>query len=266
MIKIGTSGFNYDDWRDFFYPNDLSKEQFLSYYSDRFDVLELDFSYYQMPTANQFDSILKQSDGKLEFSVKAHKSMTHERTAGRADIAQFQDAIAPLRDAGKLGAVLAQFPSSFAQTTENRAYIKHLVDNLGSPLIVELRHMNWTTDPIINWLAKLGVGYCCVDEPQIKGLMPPVARAAAQPAYVRFHGRNATKWYRHNQPHERFDYRYNPRELQGWAQKIKLLESEVGKVMVFFNNHFQAKAVEGAKMLKVILRSLNPDSATQKPV
>jgi uncharacterized protein YecE (DUF72 family) len=118
---------------------------------------------------------------------------------------------------------------------------------------MELRRADWAEDPIIHWLAKMGVGYACVDEPQIKGLMPPKAVATACPAYVRFHGRNSAKWYQHDRPEERYDYRYKLSELEEWTHKIRNLEKQADKVFVFFNNHFQGKAVESAKMMEKLL-------------
>ncbi len=253
MISIGTSGFDYDDWRGFFYPEDLPKRNFLQYYSEHFGALELNFSYYSMPTPRQISSMIDRTGGKVEFAIKAHRTMTHERTAGENDYSAFRDSIGPARQASVLGAVLAQFPYSFRQNEQNRIYLKRLADRIGPPLVVELRRSEWAADPIRGWLGKIGVGYCCVDEPQIRGLMPPLADATASPAYVRFHGRNATKWYQHDQPHERYDYRYNTRELKEWVPKIVDLEAKTGKVMVFFNNHFQGKAVDGAKELGRLL-------------
>ena len=255
MISVGTSGFDYDDWRGFFYPDDLPKREFLGYYAGHFAALELNFSYYRMPTATQIASMVERTDGKVDLAVKAHRSMTHERCASRADHAAFEEALAPARSAGVLGAVLAQFPHSFRQTAENRVYLKRLAEDIGPPLVVELRRAEWAADPIRDWLSKIGVGYCCVDEPQIKGLMPPIADATASPGYVRFHGRNAAKWYEHDQPHERYDYRYNARELARWVPKIQRLEEKAGKVLVFFNNHFQAKAVDAARTLSRLLGS-----------
>ena len=253
MISIGTSGFDYDDWRGFFYPDDLPKAEFLTYYAHQFKALELNFSYYRMPSSRQINSMIERTDGKVEFSIKAHRSMTHDRTAGELDYKEFTDAISPMREADRLGAVLAQFPHSFEQNQENRSYLKRMADRIGPPLVVELRRQEWAADPIRSWLAKIGVGYCCVDEPKVKGLMPPIADATASPAYVRFHGRNAAKWYEHNQPHERYDYRYATSELKEWVPKILDLENKVDKVLVFFNNHFQAKAVDGAKALAGLL-------------
>ncbi len=253
MIKIGLSGFDYQDWRGVFYPERLPRKAWLSYYAEQFSVLELNFSYYRLPGAAQLASMVERTRGKVEFSIKAHKSMTHERTASDADYDTFQNAIHELKQADCLGAVLAQFPYSFRQNEENRRYLKRLLDRLGPPLVVELRRRDWAEDPIIDWLKRLGIGYACVDEPEIKGLMPKTAVATSSPAYVRFHGRNTEKWYNHDSPEERYNYRYHPNELKEWSPKIKSLESKAGNVLVFFNNHFQAKAVESAKIMEQLL-------------
>jgi uncharacterized protein YecE (DUF72 family) len=253
VIAIGTSGFDYDEWRGAFYPADLPKAKFLEFYADHFRALELNFSYYRMPNAKQLDSMLRRTGGAVTFAIKAHRSMTHERTAGEGDLAAFVEALAPLREAGALGAVLAQFPQSFHQTEENRGYLKRLVDKVGPPFVVELRRAEWASPQILDWLERIGAGFCCVDEPELPGLMPPFAAATASPGYVRFHGRNASKWYVHDRAEERYDYRYDDRELAAWAPKILELERKAGDVLVFFNNHFQGKAVDGAKALERLL-------------
>ncbi len=255
MISIGTSGFDYADWRGVFYPSKLQRKEWLAYYAERFSALELNFSYYRMPAEGQLASMVERTGGKVEFAIKAHRSMTHDRIASDAEYATFTRAVDELRQAERLGAVLVQFPYSFRQCEENRGYLKRLADRLGPPLVVELRRSEWAQDPILDWLERLGVGYACVDEPQIKGLMPAQAVATANPGYVRFHGRNAAKWYSHDRPEERYDYRYAVPELKEWSLRIKKIENKAGKVLVFFNNHFQAKAVEAAEVMRRLLPS-----------
>ena len=253
MITIGLSGYDYDDWRGNFYPEKLPRKQWLCYYAQHFSALELNFSYYRLPSPGQLASMVERTDGKVEFAIKVHRSMTHERVASDGDYTAFLEAVDELRQAGRLAAVLAQFPYSFRQCEENRRYITQLAERLGPPLVVELRRVDWSEDPIVQWLEKIGVGYACVDEPQIKGLMPPRALATVSPAYVRFHGRNAETWYRHDRPEERYNYRYKLAELEAWRSKIRNLENQADKVLVFFNNHFQGKAVEAAKTMEKLL-------------
>lgn len=253
VIRIGTSGFDYADWRGYFYPETLAKREWLAYYAGHFSALELNFSYYRMPEASKLASMIERTEGKVTFAIKAHRTMTHERVASALEHEQFQEAIRPLREADCLGAVLTQFPYSFRQSEENRAYLKRLAEALGPKVVVELRRREWAEPAILKWLERIGVGYACVDEPAIKGLMPPDAAFTAAPAYVRFHGRNAEKWYTHDRPEERYDYRYRPAELKPWADKIAGLHKSADNVLVFFNNHFQGKAVESAKIMERLL-------------
>jgi len=253
LIKVGTSGFDYEDWRGQFYPQRLPRKEFLAYYATHFAALELNFSYYRLPDARQLASMVERTEGRVEFAIKAHRSMTHERVATAAEIAAFKRALIPLKEAGRLGAVLAQFPYSFHQIQENREYLKRLADSLGPPLVVELRRADWASEPILDWLRRIEVGYCCVDEPRLDGLMPPTAAATGAPGYVRFHGRNAAKWYEHDRPEERYDYRYRAAEIQEWVPAIRRLDEQLDKVLVFFNNHFQGKAVDAARMLEQLL-------------
>jgi uncharacterized protein YecE (DUF72 family) len=256
VIRIGTSGFDYADWRGYFYPEGLPKRAWLAYFADHFSCLELNFSYYRMPEAGNLASMVERTGGRVTFAIKAHKSMTHDRFASDAEYRQFLEALRPFREAERLGAVLAQFPNSFRQCEENRSYLKRLADALGPPLAVELRNADWATDPILDWLRRVGVGFTCVDEPRIEGLMPPSAAYTADPAYVRFHGRNAAKWYSHDRPEERYDYRYAAEELTPWAVKIAALHKSADNVLVFFNNHFQGKAVESAKMMEKLVAGM----------
>jgi uncharacterized protein YecE (DUF72 family) len=253
VIRVGTSGYDYDDWAGYFYPEGLPKSARLSYYAEHFSALELNFSYYRMPTAQGLERMLKRTSGKVAFALKAHGSLTHERTAGDLEIAAFRDALEPLREAKVLAAVLAQFPQSFHQTEGNREYLARLAGNLGPPLVVELRRGDWVSGPILKFLTSLGVGFACVDEPQLPGLVPPIAEFTARPAYVRFHGRNADKWYTHDQPHERYDYRYRVEELAQWKPRVEALEARAGETLVFFNNHFQGKSVDSARLMVRLL-------------
>ncbi|MBN2341238.1 MAG: DUF72 domain-containing protein [Deltaproteobacteria bacterium] len=256
MIQIGTSGYSYADWKGYFYPETLPSKQFLSYYSNHFDALELNFSYYKMPTATQIEAMVRQTDGKMTFAVKAHQCFTHQRTPATADFKQFNNALTPMTEADCLGAVLLQFPHSFHQNGSNRQYLKRLTEQFTLPLVAEFRHVDWAAPAITDWLRKLQIGYCCVDEPALDGLMPRAEIATSNIAYVRFHGRNKTKWYNHNHAYERYNYQYSKNELQEWVPAILKLAQDTDKTLVFFNNHFQAKAVDGARQLSQILSTL----------
>ncbi len=255
MIYVGTSGFSYDDWRGHFYPADLPKNQFLTYYAQRLNALEVNFTYYRMPTARTMAGLADKSEGRVNFVVKLHGAMTHERTAAPEDYRAFLEACAPLCEQNHLGALLAQFPFSFHCNEANRDYLKNLRERLGeSDVVVEMRNARWLKQETFELLKDLRFGWCNVDEPQLKGLLPPTAVATSDIGYVRFHGRNAQKWFQHKHAYERYNYLYTQDELAEWTPKIKMLENLTKRTYAFTNNHFEAKAVTNALMLLDLLR------------
>ncbi len=270
VILVGTAGFSYADWRGVFYPGGLPQSQMLEYYTRRFAGVELDYTYYRMPVAKAMAAMVERTPQGFEFCVKAYKGMTHERPASEDDardvFGQFQAALLPLRDAGRLGCVLLQFPWSFRCTGESAEYLRRCSDWLaGMPAVVEFRNAEWVRpaalDRLVNLLGGLGFGFCAVDEPQLKGLMPPVVAAAGDLGYVRFHGRNARRWWKHDTASERYDYLYSTAELADWAEKIKRLAGEVKKTYVFFNNCHAGQAATNATEMQGLL-GLEPPSPT----
>ncbi|MBC7287624.1 MAG: DUF72 domain-containing protein, partial [Armatimonadetes bacterium] len=188
------------------------------------------------------------------ISIKAHSCMTHTRTAGEAEFRQFREALTPLVAERKLGAVLAQFPWSFKPTEEAADWLRILAQELyGLPVVVEFRNRAWIQEAAFNLLRELRLGFCCVDQPRLPGLIPPVARATSSIAYIRFHGRNADKWWQHNEAWERYDYLYAREELQPWVDKVRDLARKTDQVFAYFNNHYQAQAVQNAQMFQQML-------------
>ena len=119
---------------------------------------------------------------------------------------------------------------------------------------IEFRNREWIKGEVIELLRKLNMGFVCVDEPRIKGLMGNVVVSTSKTAYVRFHGRNAGKWYG-GKGSERYDYLYTADELFEWIDRIKELERDSDTVIVSFNNHPHGKAVENAKLLEDMLEN-----------
>lgn len=256
MILIGTSGFSYKDWKGPFYPKGLPDGQMLAYYSERFRAVELNFSYYSIPNEATCRRFVQRSGGRVEFVVKAHSSMTHTREAGEADYEAFRRGIEPLREEGLLGACLVQFPHAFARSRKSARYLLEVCRGLAPvPTVVEFRNASWVEEETFDFLRRHGLAFCCVDEPRLEGLIPPVAVTTSKIGYVRFHGRNAERWWRHEEAHERYDYLYGSEELAEWVPKIRQMEASAEKVYVFMNNHYQAKAVRNARMLEELLSS-----------
>jgi len=123
----------------------------------------------------------------------------------------------------------------------------------GLPLVIEFRNAQWLRSDVFDWLRHHNLGFCCVDEPQLPNLLPPLAEATSNTSYVRFHGRNSAKWWQHEQAYERYDYSYSPSELSEWLPKIHKLDSVAEKTFVFANNHWRGQAVSTIRQLRVML-------------
>lgn len=253
-IYVGTSGYSYEDWVGKFYPVDLSSSEYLAYYAQLFDTVEVNYTYYRMPDARTVKAMAPKVGDDFRFSIKAHSTMTHTREATEADFAAFREALEPLVEEGKLAVVLAQYPWSFKPGEESVRWLEVFRKRLGDlPTAVEFRNRAWVTQETFNLLEELGLGFCCVDEPRLKGLMPPIAKATSDEGYVRFHGRNVEKWWQHEQAWQRYDYLYTREELKEWVPKVRALTERAKVVYVYFNNHYQAQAVENASMFRDLL-------------
>jgi uncharacterized protein YecE (DUF72 family) len=257
VFYCGTCGFSYDDWVGIYYPPRLPRKNWLSYYAQEFNALELNSTYYALPRRNVMESlVVKTSEGFL-FSVKANQEMTHGRQQGADAFKAFLDVIQPLVEAGKLGCVLAQFPYSFGYSDSNRDYLARFRDYLlNVPLVVEFRNAGWLNGDTLKWMQANEVGFCCVDEPDLPGLLPPVAEVTSSTGYIRFHGRNAAKWWDHEQAWERYDYTYRREELEEWIPRIGQISRTAGNTFIFANNHWRGQAVDTIRQVRSMLDQL----------
>jgi len=254
-VWIGTSGFSFPDWVGVFYPEGLPKPDWLPFYAGRFSVLEVNSTYYHLPSPGMIERMCDRTPEGFGFVVKANQKTTHEHAD--ADVAaRFRDALAPLVERGRLRGVLAQFPWGFRNTPENRDYLLEMAGRTADvPWFIEFRHRGWIVPEVGDLLREHGLGFVSVDEPQLSGMVPPVAKATTSTGYVRFHGRNAAAWWGKGPDagHERYNYLYSPEELQAWADKIDRLAQDVREVLIFFNNCSNGHSVTNAQMMRDIL-------------
>ena len=259
MIRVGTSGFSYADWVGIFYPAGTGRHKMLSYYSKVFSLVEIDFTYYRMPSFRTIAAMEQQTPGNFVFCVKTFKDLTHRRDLPGAEMkglaGQFMTALSPLRDAGKLGCVLAQFPWSFKASPENFEFIAELQSALtGADLVIEFRNLDWVKEETFSFLRDFGLSFCCVDEPGLLGLFPPLGLATSENlSYIRFHGRNSAKWWKHEEAWERYDYHYSQAELTEWLPKIKDLAGKTRDTYILMNNCHAGYAAQNAKLLMTLL-------------
>jgi uncharacterized protein YecE (DUF72 family) len=252
-IVVGTSGYSFDDWIGTFYPKGTKKGDMLGYYSKHFGCVEVNSTYYRIPHPVVLRRMEEKTPQKFEFIIKANQEMTHKGSRDPALYRSFREAIQPVVEAAKFEGVIAQFPWGFKNTPENRDHLKFLKDRLGDyPLFVEFRNHEWITEDVFGELEKSGVGYCSVDEPRLKGLVPPVARLTTDLGYVRFHGRNAKNWWGRGGG-DRYDYLYSEAELKEWVAKIRTMSRDAKKTFVFFNNCHAGQAARNARLMKDLL-------------
>ncbi len=263
-ILIGTSGFSFPDWAGVIYPPGLRKSEWLAYYEQQlgFSTLEINYTYYTMPSGRTLDAMSAKTSADFTFAVKAHGSMTHDLWSDRKRLqmvdnrqafASFIEGVSGLEAEGKLSAVLAQFPYFFYRNAANEAYLARFRELMGDiPTIVEFRNRDWHDESAMTILRDNGLGYCVVDEPKIGGLMPFYPAATTDIAYFRFHGRNPD-WF--NAPREvRYDYLYSTAELSELVAPILNLSTKSKKTLVFFNNcHLGSAAKNAAELARMVI-------------
>jgi uncharacterized protein YecE (DUF72 family) len=253
-IRIGTSGFSYQDWKGVFYPERFSQAHMLSFYSTYFSVIEINATFYHIPPPKNMEAMIKKSEGRIEFIIKAHQDLTHNKDKAVDALPYFRKALAPMNEAGVLACLLLQFPYSYKNIEDNRLFLLKLKERLNPyPVVVEFRNRGWITHEIFRYLRENDIGYCSVDEPHYKNLPPPIVAATSPIGYIRFHGRNYANWWNHKEAWERYDYEYTEEELKEWVVKVRDLASKTDKVYILFNNHPRGQSVRNAMMMQRLL-------------
>lgn len=257
-VYVGTAGWSYEDWKGHFYPPDQKQSRMLEEYARHFPVVEVNSTYYAIPEPERIASMARRTPPWFTFNVKANREMTHEISSGSTAFQEFRKAIRPLQDHGKLGCVLAQFPWGFKHDSANEKYLGKLASGLeGIDTVVEFRNAGWDTDASLDLLSALGMSYCCVDEPRLKGLPSPRVALTGPVGYVRMHGRNAENWWaKGRESWERYDYTYTEEELAEWLPDVERLSDATDRVYVIFNNHYKGQAPANAQAFEKMLRAL----------
>jgi uncharacterized protein YecE (DUF72 family) len=262
MIKIGTSGFSFPDWKGTVYPEGIRERDMLSFYEKElgFNILEVNFTYYTLPSQKSLAAMSQKTSEDFEFVVKAFKGMTHEiwdrETGTRIDnqetFNKFKYSLVPLIEEKKLACVLAQFPYGFFPNRENWGYLERFKEAMEDiPLVLEFRNQLWMKDQTFQFLGRNRIGFCIVDEPKLPQLMPYHPRATSDIGYFRFHGRNLN-WF--NVPVKvRYDYLYNEGELREFIPDVKDISRKTAKTLIFFNNCYSGSAAKNAAQMAKLL-------------
>lgn len=266
-IFIGTSGWSYPKgegtWKGFFYPSGKINE--LEYYSQFFNTVELNSSFYRPPDPGYVYNWVRRVPKGFLFAVKLWQKFTHpkmyqattgeEAVISRDDVDQFNRSLEPLVKSGKLGALLAQFPPSFKNDGNGQQILKAVINTFGQyPLAVELRHRSWSDDAgTAQLLGDHNVAWVQIDEPKFSSSVAKDVPLTADMVYFRFHGRNAKDWWTGDNE-TRYRYLYSPEEIAGLAEKINAAAEKTRTLFAFFNNHWQAYAPRNANDMKKALQ------------
>jgi len=253
-FRIGTSGYSFDDWVGTFYPAETSKSRMFEHYVQMFATVELNYTYYRMPSARTLDSLAHKSPEGFDFWVKANRRLTHEGDCSVAD--EFIYNLQPLQQTAKLAGVLLQFPQSFHRSFANLRYLARVTRAMSAvPLAVEFRHASWNRPDTIAGLRERNIALACPDVPDIDALYrlsQPVVTGDV--GYVRLHSRDAGKWYAGAA--ERYDYDYSADEIRQTLKDWSAVDVPGGKVYVYFNNCHTGKAARNALQAMKIRDSL----------
>jgi uncharacterized protein YecE (DUF72 family) len=255
-IRVGPAGWSYEDWAGIVYPRRRPRDfHEATYLAGYFDTIELNVTFYRAVTPQMARSWLERvkANPRFLFTAKLWQQFTHERELTAANEREARPALEVLHGNGKLGALLAQFPWSFKNTAENRAYLEKLAERFQEfPLVVEVRHASWNQKEFYEWLAERDVGFCNIDQPVMGRSLKPSQLATAPVGYVRLHGRNYEEWFSDSEERsgaQRYNYLYSMKELGPWAERIQKVAKSAQLTFVVTNNHFHGKAVTNALQL-----------------
>jgi uncharacterized protein YecE (DUF72 family) len=266
-IYIGTSGWSYPKgegtWKGHFYPSGKINE--LEYYSQFFNTVEINSSFYRPPNPGYVYNWVKRVPWDFLFTVKLWQKFTHpkmyEEATGEAaaisqdDVDLFRRSLEPLARYGKLGALLAQFPPSFKNDGFGRQTMEAVIKTFNEyRLAVELRHRSWSDDEnTARFLRENNVTWVQIDEPKFRSSIAVEVPVTSDMAYFRFHGRNAEMWWR-GDSESRYKYLYSSDEINELAEKVQVASEQTNLTFALFNNHWQGYAPRNAIDLQKTLQ------------
>jgi len=231
---IGTSGWHYDHWQDRFYPKTLTKAKWLEFYASHFTTVELNNTFYRLPSETAFTTWHNSSPANFTFAVKVSRFITHIKRLKNSEEA-VDNFITRAKILGeKLGPLLYQLPPNMHRNDE---VLESFLSTLpqGMKHVFEFRHQSWLEDKVFEILHKHNIGFCVFDMPSVS--CPLVATADF--GYIRFHGSTGLYW----------SY-YSDEELADWAKRLTNLARSLKAIYIYFNNDAEAFAVRNAITLR----------------
>ena len=253
QLRVGPAGWSYKDWEGTVYPPHGSKFDHLAYLASFFDTIEINSPFYRIPPPTHARSWIRRvaDNADFLFTTKVFRGFTHEKTElVEADVAAFRNYLDPLMEAGRLGAILLQFPWSFKNTPEETDKLTALFRAFEPyPKALEVRHSSFQNRDFTSFLSEHDVSWVNVDQPLFHDSVKPAATVTGPVGYARLHGRNYEKWFAHGETWERYNYLYSKEELAPWVERIGHMAREKDTYVVT-NNHFRGQAIVNAVDLK----------------
>lgn len=263
QLFVGTAGWSYPDWKGVVYPKRVP-ESFdpLRYLAAYLDLIEINSTFYRAPDprhAERWAETVLDLE-RFRFTAKIAKEFSHTEPAewSSASVARFREGISPLIEAGKLAALVIQFPFYFDATPRRLEHLRRLAEAFDlAPLVLEVRHRSFLAPPAWQLMEELQLSFCNIDQPLSSTSIEPGARVTGPLGYLRLHGRNREAWFRQGAGRdEKYDYLYGGGELKSFAAIARELQRKTGQTFVVTNNHFLGKAPANALELKGLLEGL----------
>ncbi len=252
---IGTSGYSYRDWVGGFYPPGTRPGGMLAHYCRHFPLVELNFTFYRLPTAAMLARLADQTPAGFQFIVKMPRSLSHEESPSEIEV--FRQAVEQLRNRGRLLGLLCQLPQATHRGRKHREWLALLAREFaGCQLAVEFRHRSWFQPEITAWLRERDLDLVSVDVPDLPGLYPRGLTVSGPRLYVRFHSRNAANWYGPDK--DRYDYYYDDEALTEWIDALMKTADGGQRILLLFNNCQRSQAAANAQRMRKLLSRLAP--------
>ncbi len=263
MIRIGPAGWDYQDWQGVVYPPGVQGTERLTFLTRWFSTVEINVTFYRPISAvlarRWVAAVADRQD--FRFTAKLFQGFTHERREPPWQEEEVVKAgLGELQGAGRLGALLAQFPYSFHNTAENRQYLLTLRERFAEfPLAVEVRHRSWQLPAVRQFLSDHQLAFCNIDQPQVSYALGETDWVSGSFAYLRLHGRNRRQWFAPSaESGARYDYLYSPPELAQIAARARRLMAQAAETYLIFNNHPRGQGVANALEMLTLLTGARP--------
>jgi uncharacterized protein YecE (DUF72 family) len=239
-LFIGCSGYHYKDWQNKFYPEKLPRSEWLGYYSQHFNTVEINNTFYAYPKEKYLQQWYDKTPENFTFSIKAHRFFSHLKKLNADEpflqsLNEFQSSLHVLKS--KLGCVLWQLPGNFEKDVPRLENFCTYLDR-SMQHVIEFRHPTWFNEAVFDKLRDHDISFCILSAPN--GL-PETLLATNRTAYLRFHGKST--WY---------NYYYSRDELMAWKQRLQQL-SGIEQLYIYFNNDQNAYAIKNAGLLKALI-------------